>query len=63
MTALAKKLYAEVRTEGKEPSYEEVLDHIIGREKEFHDRDVSGLKPQILKRLTDGTFGREGPSS
>lgn len=63
--AVAKKRYQQAMNEGDQVSLEQVLDAAIAAEKEYQGKDVSHLKPVVLKRLADGSFGtsESGPGS
>ena len=59
---LVKQLHAQAQSEGDPISVEGVLDQVIEWEKQYQDKDLKSLKPVVLERLSDGSFGSLEPS-
>ena len=54
---LTKKSHAQAQAEGDPVTIEGVLDEILKWEKEYQNKDLESLKPIVMKKLTDGSFG------
>ena len=58
-----RRLYAQAQGEGDPITVEGVLDQVIEWEKQYQDKDLMSLKPVVLQRLSDGSFGTVHHSS
>jgi hypothetical protein len=60
---LVRQLHAQAQGEGDPVTVEGVLDQVIEWEKQYQDKDLKSLKPVVLQRLSDGSFGTVHHSS
>jgi hypothetical protein len=60
---LVRELHAQAQNEGDPVTIEGVLDEVIEWEKQYQNKDLKGLRPVVLQRLSDGSFGRAEHSS
>ena len=63
LVTLVRRLYAQAQGEGDPITVEGVLDQVIEWEKQYQDKDLKSLRPVVLQRLGDGSFGRAEHSS
>ena len=58
LVSLTRRLHAQALEEGDQVTVEAVLDEVIKWEKEyFPEKDLAPLRPIVLQRLADGSFG------
>ena len=57
LVTLTKRVHAQAQREGHPLTVEGVLDQILEWEKQYQNKDLECLKPIVMKRLSDESFG------
>jgi hypothetical protein len=62
LVGVVTKRYPQAISEGAQVTIEDVLDRAIQYELEYQHQGLSDLKPTVLRRLSDGSFGTAEPA-